>query len=57
MMYATRIGKTDYDMQNENSAKRHAVHSQYWNIDRKAGADNLVGKIDEKIDINGTVCD
>ena len=24
---------------------------------QNAGADNLVGKIDEKIDINGTVCD
>ena len=57
MMYATRIGKTDYDTQNEKSANRQAVHSQYWNIDRKAGADNTVCKIDDKIDINGIECD
>ena len=37
------------------SANRHAVHSQLWNIDRNAGSDRC--KIDEKIDINGTVCD
>lgn len=47
MMYAKRIGKTAYGTHNENSANRHAVHSQLWNIDRKAGAENLVRKIDE----------
>ena len=57
MMYAKRIGKTAYGALNESSANRHAEHSQLWNIYRNAGADNLVGKIDEKIDINGTVCD
>ena len=57
MMYAKRIGKTAYGAHNENSANRHAVHSQLWNIDRNAGADNTARKIDEKIDINGTVCD
>ena len=57
MMYAIRIGKTAYDPQNENNANRYAVHSQFWNIDRNAGADNVVCKIDEMIDINGIVCD
>ena len=57
MMYAIRIGKTAYDPQNENNANRYAVHSQFWNIERNASADNVVCKIDEKIDINGTVCD
>ena len=57
MMYAIRIGKSAYDTQNENSANRYAVHSQLWNIDRNAGADNVVCKIDEMIDINGIVCD
>ena len=57
MMYAKRIGKTAYGAHNENSANRHAVHSQLWNIDRNADADNIVRKVDEKIDINGTVCD
>ena len=57
MMYAIRIGKTAYDPQNENNANRYAVHSQLWNIDRNAGADNVVCKIDEMIDINGIVCD
>ena len=56
-MYAIRIGKTAYGTQNENSANRHAVDFQLWNIDRNAGADNVIRKIDEKIDINGTVCD
>ena len=56
-MYAIRIGKTAYGTQNENSANRHAVDFQLWNIDRNAGADNTAHKIDEKIDINGTVCD
>ena len=55
MMYAIRIGKTAYDPQNENNANRYAVHSQFWNIDRNAGADNVVCKIDEMIDINGIV--
>ena len=54
-MYAIRIGKTAYGTQNLNSANRHAVHSQLWNIDRNAGADNVIRKIDEKIDINGIV--
>ena len=57
MMYAIRIGKTAYDMHNENSTNLYAVHSQFWNIERNASADNVVCKIDEKIDINGTVCD
>ena len=57
MMYAIRIGKTAYDPQNENNANRYAVHSQLRNIDRNAGADNVVCKIDEIIDINGIVCD
>ena len=57
MMYTIRIGKTAYDLQNENNATRYAVHSQFWNIDRNAGADNVVCKIDEMIDINGIVCD
>jgi hypothetical protein len=57
MMYAIRIGKSAYDTHNENSANRYAVHSQLWNIDRNAGADNVVCKIDEMIDINGIVCD
>ena len=57
MMCAKRIGKTAYGAHNENSANRHAVHSQRWNIDRNAGADNVVCNIDEKIDIHGTVCD
>ena len=57
MMYTKRIGKTAYGAHNENSANRHAVHSQLWNIDRTADADNIVRKVDEKIDINGTVCD
>ena len=57
MMYTIRIRKTAYDTQNENSANRYAVHSQLWNIDRNAGADNVVFKIDEMIDINGIVCD
>ena len=57
MMCAKRIGKTAYGAHNENSANRHAVHSQLWNIDRNAGADNVVRNIDEKIDIHGTVCD
>ena len=57
MMYAIRIEKTAYDPQNENNANRYAVHSQFWNIDRNAGADNVVCKIDEMIDINGIVCD
>ena len=57
MMYAKRIGKTAYGAHNENSANRHAVHSQLRNIDRNAGADNTARKIDEKIDINGTICD
>ena len=56
-MYAIRIGKTAYGTQNENSANRHAVDFQLWNIDRNAGADNIVRKIDEKIDINGIVWD
>jgi hypothetical protein len=55
IMYAIRIGKTAYGTQNENSANRHAVQSQLWNIDRNAGADNVIRKIDEKIDINGIV--
>ena len=57
MMYAIRIGKTAYDTQNENSANRHAVDFQLWNIDRNAGADNVICKIDEMIYINGIVCD
>ena len=57
MMYAIRIGKTAYDKQNENSANHYDVHSQLWNIDRNAGADNVICKIDEMIDINGIVCD
>ena len=57
MMYAIRIGKTAYDPQNENNANRYAVHSQFWNIERNASADNVVCKIDEMIDINGIVCD
>ena len=57
MMYAIRIGKTAYGPQNENNANRYAVHSQLWNIDRNAGADNVVCKIDEMIHINGIVCD
>jgi len=57
MMYAIRIGKSAHDTHNENSAKRYAVHSQLWNIDRNAGADNAVCKINEMIDINGIVCD
>ena len=57
MMYAIRIGKTAYDPQNENNANRYAVHSQLWNIDRNAGADNVVCKIYEMININGIVCD
>ena len=57
MMYAIRIGKTAYDTQNENSTNLYAVHSQFWNIDRNASADNVVCKIDEMIDINGIVCD
>ena len=57
MMYAIRIGKTAYGAHNENSANRHAVHSQPWNIDRNAGADNIIRKIDEMIDINGILCD
>ena len=55
MMYAKRIGKTAYGAQNENSANRHAVDPQLWNIDRNAAADNVIRKIDEKIDINGIV--
>ena len=47
--------KTAYGTQNENSANRHAVDFQLWNIDRNAGADNVIRKIDEKIDINGIV--
>ena len=54
-MYAIRIGKTAYGTQNESSANRHAVDFQLWSIDRNAGADNIVRKIDEKIDINGNV--
>ena len=54
-MYAIRIGKTAYGTQNENSANRHAVDFQLWNIDRNAGADNIIRKINEKIDINGIV--
>ena len=54
-MYAIRIGKTAYGTQNENSANRHAVDSQLWNIDGNAGADNIVRKIDEEIDINEMV--
>ena len=57
MMYAIRIGKSAYDTQNENSANRYAVRSQLWNIDRNSGADNVVCKIEEMIDINGIVCD
>ena len=57
MMYAIRIGKTAYDTQNENSTNLYAVHSQFWNIDRNASADNVVCKIDEMIDINGILCD
>ena len=57
MMYAIRIGKTAYNPQNENNANRYAVHSQLWNIDRNAGADNVVCKIYEMININGIVCD
>ena len=57
MIYAKRIGKTAYGAYNENSANRHAVHSQLWNIDRTADAYDIVRKVDEKIDINGTVCD
>jgi hypothetical protein len=57
MMYAKRIGKTAYGAHNEKSANRHAVDPQLWNIDRNAAADNTVRKIDEKIGINGTVCD
>ena len=57
MMYAIRIGKTAYDTQNENSTNLYAVHSQFWNIDTNASADNVVCKIDEMIDINGIVCD
>ena len=57
MMYAIRIGKTAYDPQNKNNANRYAVHSQFWNIDRNASANNVVCKIDEMIDINGIVCD
>ena len=56
-MYAIIIGKTAYGTQNENSANRHAVDFQLWNIDRNAGADNVVCKIDEMIDINRIVCD
>ena len=57
MMYAIRIGKTAYGTQNENSANRHAVDFQLWKIDRNAGTDNIIHKIDEKIDINGIECD
>ena len=57
MMYSIRMGKTAYDSQNENSANHYAVHSQLWNIDRNADADNVVCKIDEMIYINGIVCD
>jgi len=57
MMYSIRMGKTAYDTQNENSANHYAVHSQLWNIDRNAGADNVICKIDEMIYINGIVCD
>ena len=57
MMYAIRIGNSAYYTHNENSANRYAVHSQLWNIDRNAGADNVVCKIDEMIDINRVVCD
>ena len=57
MMYAIRIGNSAYYTHNENSANRYAAHSQLWNIDRNAGADNVVCKIDEMIDINGIVCD
>ena len=57
MMYAIRIGNSAYYTHNENSANRYAVHSQLWKIDRNAGADNVVCKIDEMIDINGIVCD
>ena len=57
MMYSIRMGKTAYDTQNENSANHYAVHSQLWNIDRNADADNVVCKIDEMIYINGIVCD
>ena len=56
-MYAIKIGKTAYGTQNENSANRHAVDFQLWNIDRNAGADNIIRKINEKIDINGIVWD
>ena len=56
MMYAKRIGKTAYGAHNEKSANRHAVDPPLWNIDRNAGADNVVCKIDEMIDINGIVC-
>ena len=55
MMYSIRMGKTAYDTQKENSANHYAVHSQLWNIDRNADADNVVCKIDEMIDINGIV--
>ena len=55
MMYAIRIGKTAHDTHNENSTNRHAVDFQLWNIDRNAGADNIIRKIDEKIDINGII--
>ena len=57
MMYAIRIGKSAHDTHNENSAKRYAVHSQLWNIDRNAGADNVVCKTYEMTDINRIVCD
>ena len=57
MMYSIRMGKTAYDTQNENSANHYAVHSQLWNIDRNADADNVVCKIDEMIYINGIICD
>ena len=57
MMYAIRIGKSAYNTHNDKSANRYAVHFQLWNIDRNAGADNVVCKIDEMIDINGIVCD
>lgn len=33
------------------------MHTQLWNIDRNAGTDKAVSKIDEKIDINGIECD
>ena len=49
------IGNPYYKAQNENSSNRHAIDFQLWNIDRNAGADNVIHKIDEKIDINGIV--